>query len=140
MVLQNIGGVTTYPWSLDYQRINVPDANGTMYVMEGTLTEQIAAWDGSIIGFTGTLSTALTTGSLVFQPTINGSLCPAFPDAASIRTNQTKSRFVQAGRQSFYQFVAGDALGVMWQKTGTVNPTTADLQAQLIILYEEVRF
>jgi hypothetical protein len=105
----------------------------------GATKEYVAPFAGSIIGFAGTLSAALTTGTLIFSPTINGSLCPPLPDAASLRTNQTKSHYGQDARTANYQFVAGDSLGVMYNKAGTVNPTTLDVNAELVVMFEGIR-
>lgn len=124
---------------LPFGTIGAQNANGTLNTPFTSITTYTAHTNGSILGFAGTLGAGLTTGTLTFQPTINGSLCPAFPDAASLRTNQTSSYYVQEARTANYTFVAGDRLGVMITKAGTVNPTTADVGANLIVLFENVR-
>jgi len=125
---------------LPFQKTNVGDADGTLNPIMITGEAYVAPYPGSVLGFSGTLSGALTTGSLVFAATINGSLCPSFPDAASLRTNQQKSSFTQDGRKANYSFNAGDTVGVNWLKTGTINPTTTDVNALLVVLFEQVLY
>jgi hypothetical protein len=125
---------------LGFQKTNVGDADGTLNPVMVTGEAYVAPYAGSVLGFSGTLSGALTTGSLVFAPTINGSLCPSFPDAASLRTNQQKGNYTQDARKANYTFNAGDTVGVNWLKTGTINPTTTDVNALLVVLFEQVLY
>lgn len=137
---QHIGGHTEHVWSLPFAKTNIADADGTLNTLEATSLEYVMPVAGSIIGFTGALNAALTTGTLVFQPTINGSLCPALPDAASLRTNQQRSSFMQDAAKANYIFSAGQRVGVHWAKTGTIDPTTADAACLLVVLLDNVRY
>ncbi len=125
---------------LPFQKTDVTDADGTLVPVLSTALGYVAPYGGSVLGFSGTLSGALTTGSLVFAPTINGSLCPSFPDAASLRTNQQKGYYTSDGRKANLTFNAGDTIGVNWLKTGTINPTTTDVNALLVVLFEQVLY
>lgn len=137
---QHIGGVTEYVSNLMFAKTNVTDANGTLNTLEGTTLEYVMPYSGSIIGFTASQNAALTTGTLVFQPTINGSLCPALPDAASIRTNQQRSSYTQEAEKANYTFTAGQRLGVMYTASDTINATTTDLACMLVVLLDGVRY
>lgn len=133
-------GSTKFPSVLGFRATDIPNANGTLATMQGTVIRYVAPYAGSIIGFSGTLSAHLTTGTLIFQPTIDGSLCPVFPDAASLRTNQSKSYYSQQARKTYYNFLAGAALGVNFNASDTINATTLDAACQLVVLYESVDY
>jgi hypothetical protein len=133
-------GVDTYIAHFPFYKTNVGDANGTLNGVEPTTLEYVMPFGGSIIGFTCEESAALTTGTLVFQPTINGSLCPALPDAASVRTNQQYGYYTQDAHKANYDFTAGQRLGVMYAKSDTINATTTDLNALLVVLLERVQY
>lgn len=125
---------------LHFSKTNIANANGTLQTLQADNDEYVMPVAGAIIGFTGALNATLTTGSLVFQPTINGSLCPALPDAASLRTNQQRSNYMQDAWRNNYIFSAGQRLGVMWRKADTVNPTTADAACLLVVLLDQVEY
>lgn len=133
-------GSSKFPSVLAFRATDIPNANGTLATMQGTVIRYVAPYAGSIIAFSGTLSAHLTTGTLIFQPTIDGSLCPVFPDAASLRTNQSKSHYSQQARRTYYRFAAGAALGVNFNASDTINATTIDATCQLVLLYESVDY
>lgn len=140
MASQTHIGSSKFASALMFRATDIPNANGTLATAQGTVIRYTAPFAGSIIGFSGTLSAHLTTGTLIFQPSINGSLCPVFPDAASLRTNQTKSAFSQEARKSYYRFAAGDAIGVNFNASDTINPATTDTACLLVVLFEGVNF
>ena len=140
MTSQTHIGSSKFPAVLDFRKSDIPNANGTMVTSQGTVIRYTAPYAGSIIGFSGTLSAHLTTGTLIFQPTIGGSLCPALPDAASLRTNQSKSYYAQEARKANYQFNAGDTLGVNFNASGTIDPVTASASCLLVVLFEGVTY
>lgn len=118
---------------------DIADADGTLFG-QATTPEYIAPARGSIVGFSGTLNGSLTTGTLTLQPTINGSLCPAFSNSgALIHLNQNGAYYMQAGRKDSYRFNAGDRLGFIYHKTATVAPTTRDGNFMLVVLLESIK-
>lgn len=125
-----------YPFYLT----DIADANGTL-MGQATTPEYIAPYKGSIIGFSGTLNGTLTTGTLTLQPTIDGSLCPAFTESgALLHLNQNGAYYTQDARKANYQFDAGARLGFIYQKASTVAPTTRDGNFTLIVLHEGVQY
>ena len=133
-------GSSKFPHAFDFRKTDFADANGTLTTAQGTVTGYVAPYAGSIIGFSGTLSAHLTTGTLTFQPTVNGSLCPVLPDAASLRTNQSKSYYTQEAQKPYYRFAIGDTLGVHYNASDTIDATTIDGACLLVVLFEGVNF
>lgn len=137
---QHIGGVTEIVVPLQFYKTNIADADGTLNTVEASVTGYTMPAAGSIIGVAGTLSAALTTGTLTLRATVNGSLCPNFPDAAALHTNQMGGYYMQDAGKANYTFPAGASVGVAWAKTGTIDPTTSDAIVTLLVLLDSVRY
>lgn len=137
---QYMGGATEIVTPLTFQATDIADANGTLNTVQATTTEYVMPFAGSIIGVAGALNATLTTGTLTLRTTIDGSLCPDFPDAAALRTNQQRASYSQDAGKANFTFTAGQRIGLAWAKTGTVNPTTADAVAQVYVMLEGVRY
>jgi len=139
MVAQTPLASRKYIDSLPFFVTDIGDANGTLFG-QATTPLHVAHSRGSIVGFSGTLNGTLTTGTLTLQATINGSLCPAFNSStALVHLYNNGSYFMQPGRKANYTFAAGDKIGLIWNKTATVDPTTRDGNFQLVVLYEGVQ-
>lgn len=124
---------------LPFYATDIGDTNGTLFGQASTPT-YIAPSKGSVLGFSGTLNGTLSTGSLQFSAMINGSISPAFDDATALmHVNQTGVKYLQSGRKANFTFAAGAGLGMTWQKSGTIAPTTRDGNFLLVVLYEEVQ-
>lgn len=138
---QNIGGVTQYVMPLHFGKANVANADGTLTAVDGSSLEYVMPVAGSIIGITGRSNATFTTGTMVFQATIDGSLCPAFPDAASLRTNQQTGQYMQPEGKANFTFAAGSRIGVMWDiGDSTINPTTNDVSVLLFVTQDSLRY
>ena len=123
--------------------LNYPNANGTLLAaapLDVSAKEYVMTRRGSIIGMSGALSGALTTGTLTFQVTINGSLCPAFPDGGSLRTNQQRTYYVQDRDKANFTFVAGNRIGVHVAASDTINPTTAEVTVLIETLLDGIEY
>jgi|AACY02.3.fsa_nt_gi hypothetical protein len=125
--------------SFYFQYDTLTDANGTLETANLADTTYTAWKDGAIIGWSGGLNDALTTGTLTLYPTINGTVgSTAFSEVID-NTQQTAQESKEAFTTDF-TFNAGDEIGLMWQKDGTVDPETTNLQVHLHVLYSDVRF
>lgn len=136
-------GSTKQVVTLPFHFWEIPNANGTLYSQvntNGTLTDYAMPYAGSIIGVTGSLNAALTSGTLQFQPLINGSLAPQFDSAARLDLGRQSFAYTHEGRRANLTFNAGDRIGLNFNKTGTVAPTTTDGQFLLVVLLEGVQY
>lgn len=80
---------------------------------------------GSVTGFSGSLNAALSTGTLTFQPTIDGSLAPTF-DTAILHVNQQAAVQTKDAEGSNLIFTAGQALGISYTASDSLTPVTVD--------------
>jgi len=136
-------GSTKQVVALPFHFWNIPDANGTLYTQvntNGTLDEYTMPYAGSIIGVTGSLNAALTSGSLQFQSRINGSLAPAFDSSARLDLSAQTFAYTQGAQRNNLTFTAGQRVGLNFNKTGTVAPVTTDGQFLLVVLLEGVQY
>lgn len=135
MASQTPIGSTKIPLGLSFGTISVGNAPGTLYTIVSQLVEFRMPQAGSIIGFSANMDGTLTTGTLQFTPTKNGSPLTQFANGTiNIGTLSTHERIqAQQGGQSF---AAGDTIGLTFQKTGTVAPTTRNMNALLIVLLD----
>lgn len=120
---------------LPFGATNVPDAAGNAFASEPTSLEYVMPWAGSIVGISVAHNAALSTGTITWQPTINGAAntnLTAVTDSA----NQRKTGVINENK---VPFTAGQRIGVSWTKTGTVAPLTTDVAVGLWVQLDEVR-
>lgn len=125
---------------LPFAATDITDANGTLISNQATTNDYVMPFPGSILGMTSNLNGTLVTGTLNFQAVINGSLSPAFPDAASVRANQQRGSYTQEAYRSNFIFSAGQRLGLMYQKAGTIAPETRDGNFMLVVLLDKIEY
>lgn len=136
MASQTAIGSTKNMQSLVFGTISVGNANGTLYSNIASIVEYRMASSGSVIGMAANMSGTLTTGTLQFYPTKNGSLMSNSFTNGTINIGTLGNFERQQSQQGGFSFNAGDTVGLMFQKTGTVAPTTRDMNALLIVLLE----
>ncbi len=126
---------TSFLVPLVFQATNIPDAAGVANTVEPTTPEYVMPWAGSIVGISAAQNAALSTGTLTFRPTINGTGNTGITTAlsSSAQRNYTKKP------ADTVKFAAGQRLGVDWTKSGTVSATTTDATIILWVLVEGVR-
>lgn len=124
---------------LPFVATNIGNTNGTLSTPNTDVVEYQMPYDGSILGAAWRGGGTLTTGTLTLYPQINGSLCPPFSTGTLLTGVKGNQQTIDA-RTSNYTFKKGDYIGLVWNKTGTVEPTTLDVEAQLIVLHEGVRY
>lgn len=138
---QNIGGVTHNVVPFIFHLSNFSNTNGTLTTVNTDTQNYWIGRKGSIIGMSGSLSAALTTGTLTITPYIDGSV----GDAASkaFHTNQQAwtekyDAFRTTGRR--WNNDNGHSLGLRYTSSDTVNPTTTDGVIIVEVLLEDVRY
>lgn len=140
-VVQSQGGVTHNLLPLHFSRTDVPDANGTLNGVQATTNEYVMPRGGSILGVSASPNGTLVTGTLQFQALINGSLCPAFTDSSALlHTNQTYPYWMGDARRANLTFTAGQRIGLNFNASDTIAPTTRDVNVLLYVLLEDVRY
>lgn len=125
--------VDKYVVPLVFQATNIADAAGTAKAVEPSSNEYVMPYGGSVVAITAALNAALSTGTLTFRPTINGSAVTAF-NATALSSSKQRTADTQLSDKTV--FAAGDRLGIDWTKTGTVSPTTLDATITLWVLVE----
>lgn len=138
MGLQSGVGSTKVPIALHFQTTDIADANGTLNSIVAAVDEYVMPVSGSIVGFGVQLNGTLTTGTLTFAPTKNGvALSDSFSD--SPLTVDSAYGTIEAQKIG-WSFVAGDSVGLMWTKAGTVAPTTRDGAALVFVLLDPYNY
>lgn len=137
-------GSTKQVVTLPFHQWQIPNANGTLYAnvnTNGTLVDYTMPSGGSILGITGSLTGALSTGTLQFQPRIDGSLCPVLGGGNAVQDlSNTSFHFMQDGRKDNFRFNAGANVGVNFNASDTISPTTLDGNYLLVVLLEGVEY
>jgi hypothetical protein len=124
---------------------NVADASGTLIAAQTGAVDYTVPYAGSVIGVTfrgsGTVGGTLTTGTLVPLVMINGVAASPFPVSnVAVMVSQRGGYFTQDAGKSGYNFAAGASIGLVYSKTGTIEPTTLDLTAEVWVLHENVYY
>ena len=136
MASQTAIGSSKIPITLTFGTTAIGDAAGTLYTNLTSVAGYRAPKGGWVIGYSSNLSGTLTTGTLQFYPTLNGAaMANSFSNGTvNIGTfgNFERDQAMQGG----FQFAAGDVLGIGFNKTGTVAPTTRDANALLMVLMD----
>lgn len=133
-------GSTFVPIALHFGTLAVANADGTLLA---NMTSGIAGYrmnsGGNVIGYAANLDGTLTTGTLQFTPTLNGvPMSGTF--AANTLTIGAFGADGQAIAQNAFRFNRGDVVGAMYNKTGTIAPTTRNIDATLIVLLTEYNY
>lgn len=129
--------------TLPFSETDIPNtAAGTLNTIGTVAEDYYMPRAGSIIGFSFALNATMTTGTLSFQPMINGSLCPDFGSGMYIGCNRQRGYITQEAGKPLYSFTAGQRLAVKWNKVGSdaINGTTTDGAGLLEVLLEEVNY
>lgn len=137
MALQTDIGSTKVPIALHFQTTDIADANGTLNSIVAAVDEYVMPVSGSIIGFGAQLNGTLTTGTLTFAPTKNG---VALSESFSATLTADSAYQIRQANDPVWTFNAGESVGLMWTKEGTVAPTTRDAAALLFVLLDPVKY
>ena len=136
MTAQTSIGSTYVPLAFTYGTLAVANADGTLLAnMTTSIKSNRMAKGGWVIGVGVNLDGTLTTGTLTFTPTLNDvPMTGAFANTVSINSLGTSQTVV--AQQPAYRFNANDTVGLMYNKTGTIAPTTRNIHANLIVLLD----
>lgn len=129
-ILQENIAVTDYVIPLTFYAADIPNAAGTAIASLGG-NEYVLPFAGSIVGISAAINADLTTGTVTFRPTINGTASTVVTTAVTNGTQYSSAK----KDTNVVPFAAGARLGVDFTKSGTVNPTTAD---GVIVLYVHI--
>lgn len=137
MALQNLP--RNYLVGLPFEKTDIADADGTLNTNQATTVTHTMPSAGAIVGVSGNMNGTLNTGTLQFQATINGSLCPIFGQSTALFDHSTTYAYgMQESSRPNMHFTAGQYLGLLLHKSGTVEPVTNDAAVTLWVLLENV--
>lgn len=134
--LQEPIAITNNVIALVFQTTDIPDAAGTAKSLQATTDDYIMPFAGSVIGIGVVLNGALSTGTVTFNPAINGTGNTTLGTAV-LNGTQRNYASIQSRR---INFTAGQRVGVVWTKSGTVSPTTTDASIVLFVVLEGMDF
>ena len=139
-VQQRIGITHNYVQYI-FQLSNFSNTNGTLTTTNSDVQNYWIPRKGSIVGISGSLSAALTTGTLTLTPYIDGSVGEAASKA--FHTNQQVftekyPAFDKVGRR--WNNDNGHSLGLRYTSSDTVNPTTLDGVVIVEVLLEDINY
>lgn len=130
-------GSSKVPVVLEFGTVSVGNAPGTLYTNISSIVEYRMMRRGSVIGYSSNLSGTLTTGTVQFTPTLNGVVMANSFGNGTINIGTFGNYERAQAQQGGFSFVAGDTVGLMFNKTGTVAPTTRDCNALLLVLLDD---
>lgn len=126
-------GLKYWPEILIFSQTDLADAAGTAESWEAsnTLTPP-APFPGFVVAISVYTNADLTGGAVTFNPAINGT---GDTDLAAVLddTHQEAYTVIAPGA---VPFAAGDNLGVVYTKTGTVAPITSDAVIKIWVVYD----
>lgn len=121
-----------------FQLSNFSNTNGTLTTTNSDVQEYWIPRKGSIIGVSGSLSAALTTGTLTITPYIDGSASAIVSNAFHLSQQAFVERYNARTQFRSWKDDAGHALGLRYTSSDTVNPTTLDGVLIVEVLLEDV--
>ncbi len=136
MASQTAIGSTKIPMKLAFGTVWIGDANGTLYTNVPSVTEFRMPQKGSVIGYSVNMTGTLTSGTLQFYPTKNRVPMSNSFTNGTVNIGTLGNHERAAAGQGGFSFNEGDTVGLMFQKTGTIAPTTRDCVALLIVLLD----
>lgn len=123
--------------AIPFHKTDIANASGSLSSVQGTdIITYTFPNGGAIIGASINLSGSLQTGSIQLAPTIAGNAQSPFP---GILYGEATSLTATASADT-YRFAAGQTVGLTYQKTGTIDPTSRDATGLLIVLLEGVEY
>lgn len=136
MASQTAIGSTKIPIKLAFGTVGVGNAPGTLYTNVTSVTEFRMPYKGSVIGYSVNLTGTLTTGTLQFTPTKNGTPMTGTFSNGTVNIGTLGNHERVQANQPTWSFVEGDTVGLCFGKTGTIAPTTRDCVAVLFVLLD----
>lgn len=123
--------------ALPFAKTDVADAAGTLNGVQATTNEYTMPVGGWIVGMGAHLNGTLLTGTLQFAPTVNEATLGRLWSGGNADLWAADAYVTQeAGANPLWSFNAGDSIGLTYSKSGTVTPTTRDMNAILLVLLD----
>lgn len=136
LVQSNVGS-TKNMVALPFYKANIGNSDGTLTGISGVTEDYVMPVGGWIIGMGATLDGTLTSGTLNLAPSVAGSVSGRLWSGGNADLwARTAYATQEAGSNPLWSFQAGQAIGLTWQKTGTIAPTTRDMNVVLLVLLD----
>lgn len=136
MTSQTAIGSSKVPLALPFGTLAIGNGGGTLIPQFSvpSVVEYTMPKGGWVIGMGVHLSGSLTTGTLQFYPTLNGAAMANQFVNGTVNIGTLGNYERDQAQQGGFQFFEGDTLGLAFNKTGTVAPTTRDCVGLLLVL------
>lgn len=135
LVQSNVGSYKNMI-GLPFYAANIGNTDGTMVGVSGVTQEYVMPTNGWIVGAGIRLDGSLTSGTLNLAPSVAGAVSGRLWSGGNADLWDQGAYAQQEGGDGLWSFQAGQAIGLTWQKTGTVAPTSRDANAVLLVLLD----
>ena len=122
--------------ALPFAQVDVPDAAGVYDTLSGASGAYVMPWDGFVVGMSVRHNADLSGGVITHRVLVNGTANTAY----TLTTDDTNQQAYRSLPEGAIPFKKGDRLGLDFTKTGTVAPTTTDVDALLLVLLKDMEF
>lgn len=123
---------------LPFLRADLADADAAMVTPLAAVSTYVLPFDAWLVGVSFKASGVLTTGSLELNLDIAGNADVL--ELGDPVLNSTISEYTDTwGLNEAYRIPAGSTIGVSYDKTGTVDPTTVDLSVLLFLIVADLQ-
>lgn len=122
---------------LPFEVANIADADGVMSTPLGGLTTYTLPFDAWLVGVSFQASGVLTTGALELNLDIAG-IADAFELGDPVLNSTVSAYRAKWNLNQAFYIAAGSTIGISYDKTGTVDPTTVDASAMLFLVVADL--
>lgn len=136
MASQTPIGSTKVPIALPFGTTSIGNAAGTLYTTVTGVVEYRMNQAGSVIGASMNLDGTLTTGTINPYPTKNGAAMTNSFTNGTINIGTLGNDEQDFAQQGGFSFNRGDTIGLAFNKTGTIAPTTRNANGLLLVLLD----
>jgi hypothetical protein len=120
--------------ALPFAQVDVPDAAGVYDTLAGASGAYVMPWAGWVIAMSVRHNADLAGGTITHRILVNGTANTTY----TLVTDDTHQQAYSEFKDEAIPFAAGDYLGMDFTKSGTVDPTTTDVDAVLFVRYRGV--
>lgn len=122
--------------ALPFAQVDVPDAAFVYDTLSGASGGYVMPWSGFVVGMSARHNADLTGGVITHRVLVDGTANTTH----TIVTDDTNQQAYKRLPEGAIPFTAGQRLGMDGTKTGTVAPTTTDVDAALFVVLKDMDF
>lgn len=122
--------------ALPFAQVDVPDGAFVYDTLSGASGSYVMNWNGYVIGMNAGHNADLSGGTITHRVLINGTANTTY----TLTTDDTNQRARRNLPPGSIPFSAGDRIGMDGTKSGTVAPTTTDVDALVFVVLTDMEF